>query len=161
VSTAKQSDAEGHETPVSAWVVSIRPLFHVTAAPVGFVECKILPPVSTAKQSDAEGHETPVSAWVVSIRPLFHVTAAPVGFVECKILPPVSTAKQSDAEGHETPVSAWVVSIRPLFHVTAAPAIGIGTIIRRAIKLVADQAIIVALSRNLRRMSNRICGPPV
>jgi hypothetical protein len=59
LSTATQSEEEGHEMPVREALSSTLVTVHADAPPVGVVEVSTLPAESTATQSDAFGQETP------------------------------------------------------------------------------------------------------
>src|SRR5947208_734775 len=65
LSTATQSDVDGHEMPLIPLLPSTLVTVQAPAPPVGLVEVTTLPTLSTATQSDVDGHETPRSSGAV------------------------------------------------------------------------------------------------
>jgi hypothetical protein len=131
LSTARQNDAEGHDTanrperpgiPGPNGTYSTELTVHADAPPAGSLEVTTFPTWSTATHIDTAGQETALSrtvfAWSTVAR--CQLGEALVGLVETTT-PVASTATQSEIEAHETPNSALEPSTFRSFHAEAPP----------------------------------------
>ena len=101
VSTATQSEVEGHETPRRAATLSTLRVVHVGVALPGFVEIAASPPVSTTTHSDVEGHEMPSGILPTVPGVTLQVGVADAGSVEIAAAPLESTTTHIAVATHE------------------------------------------------------------